>query len=70
MKTLKLLVLASTLLGLTACEITGPSAKVEPPKVKVSGDVVKVEGEKGNNNGNNGGNFCPPGQAKKGKCKS
>lgn len=50
---------------LGACEVSGPSVKVEPPKVKVSDPAVKVEveGEKKSN-----GTFCPPGQAKKGKC--
>jgi len=58
--------MASALFCLAGCEITGPSAKVEPAKVKVSGDVVKVEGD--NNKQKSDGKFCPPGQAKKGKC--
>ncbi len=44
---------------LSACQVTGPSVKVEPPKVKIPG--VEIEGH-------SHGTFCPPGQAKKGKC--
>ncbi len=46
---------------LAACEIQGPSAKVEGPKVKVDESIVSVES-------GNSGDFCPPGQAKKGRC--
>jgi len=48
------------IIGLSACEVTGPSVKVEGPKVKIPG--VRVV------NDHNGGKFCPPGQAKKGRC--
>ena len=52
------------LVFLTGCEIQGPSAKVEGPKVKVDESIVSVEsGNKGSQ-----GDFCPPGQAKKGRC--
>jgi hypothetical protein len=37
-----------------AAEVKGPSVKVGPYAVVVDYD--------------NGGNFCPPGQAKKGRC--
>jgi hypothetical protein len=37
-----------------AAEVKGPSVKVGPYPVAVDYD--------------NGGNFCPPGQAKKGRC--
>lgn len=62
MKSLKLLALATALVSLLGCEISGPSVKVEPPKVK-TGSAVKVE-----NGGSKEGDFCPPGQAKKGRC--
>lgn len=41
---------------LTACSarVDGPSVKVKPPTVEIGPD--------------NGGDFCPPGQAKKGRC--
>jgi len=61
MKILKATTLATTMMFLIGCELTGPSVKVEPPRVKVDG--VKVE--EGNSKG---GDFCPPGQAKKGNC--
>ena len=44
---------------LTACEITGPSIKVKGPEVKVPGVEVEFQGDN---------KFCPPGQAKKGRC--
>ena len=61
MKTLKLSLTLLALLSLAACEISGPSVKVEPPKVKTDA-AIKVE------NNSNPGTFCPPGQAKKGNC--
>lgn len=60
MKSIKLIALATAAMFLLGCELTGPSVKVEPPKVKVDG--VKVE------DGSNDGDFCPPGQRKKGNC--
>ena len=62
MKTLKLSLALLALLSVVACEVSGPSVKVEPPKVKTDA-AIKVEGS---NSGS--GTFCPPGQAKKGKC--
>ena len=54
------------LVSLTGCEVLGPSVKVTGPKVIIddSGhqDVIYTEGNKSK------GTFCPPGQAKKGKC--
>lgn len=46
--------------GLTGCEVTGPSVKVKGPEVKIPG--VRVAGD------HESGKFCPPGQAKKGRC--
>lgn len=54
-----LVAMFATLLVITGCEIIGPKVKVEGPKVKIPG--VQIEGEQS-------GNFCPPGQAKKGRC--
>ena len=41
---------------MTACSarVDGPSVRVKPPTVEIGPD--------------NGGDFCPPGQAKKGRC--
>jgi hypothetical protein len=61
MKSMKLTTLAIAAVFLLGCEVTGPSVKVEPPKVKVDG--VKVE-----DGSSKGGDFCPPGQRKKGNC--
>lgn len=63
MKIIPLTALAAATLFLLGCELTGPSVKVEPPKVKVDG--VKVE-DSGKSKGD--GDFCPPGQKKKGNC--
>jgi hypothetical protein len=60
MKFIKLISLATAVILVLGCELTGPSVKVEPPKVKVDG--VKIE------DGSKNGDFCPPGQAKKGNC--
>lgn len=49
-------------LFLSACQVTGPSVRVDPPKVKIPG--VEIEGQSNHKHGK----FCPPGQAKKGNC--
>ncbi len=60
MKTFRVCMLAVVIVGLTGCEVTGPSIKVKGPEVKIPG--VWVVGD------HDGGKFCPPGQAKKGRC--
>ena len=42
---------------LTACELVGPSIRVDTPKVKVPGVIITGQQK-----------HCPPGQAKKGNC--
>ncbi len=59
MKTFSLLVIGAIMVWITGCEITGPSIKVKGPEIKIPGVEVGVQG---------GGKFCPPGQAKKGRC--
>ncbi len=59
MKTLSFLMLGGLMVLLTGCELTGPSVKVKGPEVKIPGVEVGIQG---------GGKFCPPGQAKKGRC--
>ncbi|MHC4469185.1 MAG: hypothetical protein ACYSUZ_07515 [Planctomycetota bacterium] len=54
-----LVTMIATLFVMTGCELIGPKVKVEGPKVKISG--VQIEGDQS-------GKFCPPGQAKKGRC--
>ncbi len=54
------ILLLLVIFGLTACEVTGPSVKVKGPEVKIPG--VRVVSDHDN------GKFCPPGQAKKGRC--
>lgn len=51
-------VLAATLLP--ACEVTGPHVKLKPP--------ITVDDGHNNDHHDNDGDFCPPGQAKKGRC--
>jgi hypothetical protein len=45
---------ALALLAACSAEVRGPSVKVRPPGVEVGPD--------------DGGDFCPPGQEKKGRC--
>ncbi|RMH31468.1 MAG: hypothetical protein D6690_16195 [Nitrospirae bacterium] len=47
------------LMWITGCEVKGPSIKVKGPTVEIPDVEVGAE---------NGGKFCPPGQAKKGRC--
>ena len=56
----KYILLSFVLCSVTACQTT---VEGEAPDVTVSGDgySVKVDGD-------NSGDFCPPGQAKKGNC--
>ena len=61
MKTISLCMMGVLIIiGLTACEVTGPSVKVKGPEVKIPG--VRLV------NDHDHGKFCPPGQAKKGRC--
>lgn len=50
--------LALAILALAACsaEVKGPKAEITPPKIVIDTDT------------DNGSTFCPPGQAKKGRC--
>ena len=43
--------------AVAGCVVKGPEVRVRPPI------EVKVDGDNGG-----GGKFCPPGQAKKGRC--
>lgn len=54
---LRAIVLALTVTSLIAC-----TAKVETPEAEVKLPGVKLQV------GDDHGNFCPPGQAKKGRC--
>lgn len=59
MKLFSLLMVVGIMVWLPGCELTGPSIKVKGPEVKIPGVEGGVQG---------GGKFCPPGQAKKGRC--
>lgn len=59
MKTFSLCVLGVIMVWVTGCEVTGPSVKVKGPEVKIPAVKVSTQDE---------GKFCPPGQAKKGRC--
>ncbi|MCG9788291.1 hypothetical protein [Vibrio barjaei] len=57
---MKLMVLALCIIGLTGCQLT-----------RVQGSVKDVEVDvrsKGHSTSNSSSTFCPPGQAKKGRC--
>ena len=61
MKTISLCMMGVLIIiGLSACEVVGQSVKVTGPEVKIPG--VRVVGD------HDRGKFCPPGQAKKGRC--
>jgi hypothetical protein len=51
----KTLILAVCAIAFTGCVLKGPELRVNPPV------TVELEGERN-------GKFCPPGQAKKGRC--
>lgn len=58
MKTASVLVASVCCVAFAACTIKGPEVRVKPPiEVKVDHDDDR-----------DGGKFCPPGQAKKGRC--
>jgi hypothetical protein len=48
------------LLLLSLCLFAACTARVTPPRVEVEPATVTI--------GGSGGDFCPPGQAKKGRC--
>jgi hypothetical protein len=57
MRTGYLLVVSVCCVAFVGCTLKGPELRVKPPiEVKVEGDHER------------GGKFCPPGQAKKGRC--
>jgi predicted small lipoprotein YifL len=60
MKVASVLVASLCCLAVAGCTLKGPELRVKPPV------EVKVEG--GHHDHDRGGKFCPPGQAKKGRC--
>lgn len=54
--------ISATYLLLAAMAVSACSARVDTPGAKVRGDGFEVDIN------NNNGKFCPPGQAKKGRC--
>jgi hypothetical protein len=57
MKIASALVVSVCCVAFVGCTLKGPEIRVKPPiEVKVEGDHDR------------GGTFCPPGQAKKGRC--
>ena len=59
MKAASVVIASVCCVALAGCVVKGPEVRVRPPV------EVKVDG--GSSNGG-GGKFCPPGQAKKGRC--
>ena len=57
MKLASVLVVAACAIAFVACTIKGPEIRMKPP--------IEVTVEKDNDRD---GRFCPPGQAKKGRC--
>lgn len=56
MNSASILVISVCCMAFAGCVVKGPEVRVKPPV------EIKVEGDNG------GGKFCPPGQAKKGRC--
>ena len=61
MKVASVLVASLCCLAVAGCTLKGPELRVKPPI------EVKVEGDRDHDH-DRGGKFCPPGQAKKGRC--
>ena len=59
MKMVSVLAVSLGCVALAGCTLKGPELRVKPPI------EVKVEG---GHDHDRGGKFCPPGQAKKGRC--
>jgi hypothetical protein len=57
MNRVSILVISVCCIAFAGCVVKGPEVRVKPP----------VEINAGGDNGG-GGKFCPPGQAKKGRC--
>jgi hypothetical protein len=57
MKTASALIASVCCVAFAGCVVKGPEVRVRPPV------EVKIEGDD-----HGGGKFCPPGQAKKGRC--
>jgi hypothetical protein len=70
-KTVCVLAAALATTVLAGCEITGPHVRLKPP-ITVEGDHDhhrdRDRHERGEHDHDNDGDFCPPGQAKKGRC--
>lgn len=60
MKATSVVMAAVCCVAFAGCVLKGPELRVGPPI------EVKVEGDHPHHGG--GGKFCPPGQAKKGRC--
>ncbi len=57
MKVTSVVIASVCCMAFAGCVLKGPEVRVGPPV------EVKVDGDNGG-----GGKFCPPGQAKKGRC--
>ena len=58
MKAASIVIASVCCMAFAGCAVKGPELRIGPPvEVKVDGD-----------NSGGGGKFCPPGQAKKGRC--
>jgi hypothetical protein len=57
MKAASVVIASVCCVAFAGCVVKGPEVRVRPPI------EVKVDGDHGG-----GGKFCPPGQAKKGRC--
>lgn len=63
MRAVSMMIASVCCVAFAGCAVKGPELRVGP-EIRVKPPVeVKVEGD---NSG--GGKFCPPGQAKKGRC--
>jgi hypothetical protein len=64
MRRASMLVVSVCCVAFAGCTITGPEIRLKPP-VEVK---VEKDDDRDDRDGNRDGRFCPPGQAKKGRC--
>ncbi|REC93631.1 hypothetical protein [Kushneria indalinina] len=61
-------VMTRTLLMALLLAVTLAGCSYQPARIHPEPAVIIDDGHPGHGNGHGNGNFCPPGQAKKGNC--
>ncbi|KKD58772.1 hypothetical protein RN22_19430 [Grimontia sp. AD028] len=63
-----LVIIFFTLFLASGCKITSIEGETDDVEIKVNSKDNDDYGDKGDKDGHPDGKFCPPGQAKKGRC--